>query len=329
MNPIRKWFINSRPTALPQSLLPALLAFFLAMQSENFVWWLGLIGVVGVVFAHLGLNLFDDYFDFKKKKSDYREELVHEGFRARIGKTPYLVSGESTLKQLLVACCIFCGIAVALGAIVFVFRGEMILYIAAVAAFLGIFYSAPPLRLSYHGLGELVIGVMFGPLVMLGVYYAACSEFNEMILLISLAAGLLVTNVVYIHSMLDVIPDEKIGKMTLAVVLRKKKYQLVALACIEFIPFIIIILGVVFRFFSPWFLLTFVTFPMAVSLFYMMVEFTRNPDRKFAPRFWMGPLNKWERICEAGIDWFMIRWLTARNLMTFFCLVCIIVSFLM
>lgn len=328
MNIIRKWVINARPTALPQSLLPAILAVFLARNSFYFEWWLGCLAILGVVCAHLGLNLFDDYFDYKKKKSDYREELKHEGFRARIGKCNYLTSGESTLKQLLIASCIFCTLAIIIGLIVFYFRGITVLHLAAMGGLLGLFYSAPPFRLSYIGLGELIVGIIFGPINMMGIYYSACMELNGMILMISISVGLLVTNVLYIHSMLDVIPDAKIGKMTLAVALEKPKYQLIALAFILFVPYALILAGAIVKFLSPWFLLTFITLPMAISLFHMMTEFVKNPDRRFAPRFWMGPLNSWKKIEAAGLDWFMIRWLTARNLMTFFCLICVIVSFL-
>ena len=41
-------------------------------------------------------------------------------------------------------------------------------------------------------------------------------------------------------------------------------------------------------------------------------------------RLW--PLNGWERITRAGIEWFMIRWLSARNLLAFFCLIIIIIN---
>lgn len=325
---VKKWFINARPTALPQSLLPSLLAFSMAVYAFDFTWCLGCIAVVGLACAHLGLNLFDDYFDFKKKKSDYREELVHEGFRARIGKSPYLTSGEATLKQLLTACVAFCGIAVLLGSIVLYFRGVTILYIVLITAFLGLFYSAPPLRLSYHGFGELLIGLIFGPLNMIGTYYAACGEINNKIILVSIPVGLLVMNIVYIHSILDFAADKKIGKKTLAVLLNNTTAMLIVLFFVIFLPFCIIAYGIFADYLSPYYWFVFLTFPLAVSLFYMMIEFVKNPERKFSHRFWMGPFNNWERIQKIGIDWFMIRWLSARNLLSFFCFIIIIISLL-
>jgi len=53
---------------LPQSILPALTAVILSIHATDFVWWLAVLAVLGVILAHLGLNLFDDYFDTKKKK---------------------------------------------------------------------------------------------------------------------------------------------------------------------------------------------------------------------------------------------------------------------
>lgn len=329
MNTIKFWFINARPTALPQSLLPSILAVTLAISSADFSWWLSICAVLGVVAAHLALNLFDDYYDYTKKRSDYREELVHEGIRARIGKCPYLTSGQATLKQLLAACLIFSTIALLFGSVVLYYRGNFILYIVLITAVLGFFYSAPPIRLSYHGLGEILIGVIFGPLNMAGTYYAACGEINSSVLLISCPVGLLVMNIVYVHAIMDFMPDKKIGKRTLAVLLNNTTAMLVVLFFVLFVPFGMIAYGIITGSLSVYYWFVFLTFPVAVSLFYLMIEFVKHPERKFIPKFWMGPMNNWNAIKEAGIDWFMIRWLSARNLLSFFCLIIMIINVLM
>ena len=326
MNTIKTWYRNSRPEALPQSILPVVLAICLATGSDNFSLWLGLLALIGVAFAHLSLNMFDDYFDYTKKKTDYREELVHEGMRARIGKCNYLSSGQNTTKQLLIACFVFGAIAIVCGSVILYFRGITIFYIALATAFLGIFYSAPPLRLSYHGLGELLIGLIFGPLNMMGTYYATGGQLDSAIIFISIPVGLLVMNIVYTHSILDFIPDKKVGKRTLAVLLNNTTAMLVVLFLINFIPYIIITYGVIMQYLSVYYLFLFLTLPIAVSLCYLVVEFIKDPQRKFTPRPWYGPMPNWNGICEMGIDWFMIRWLTARNLISFFCLIIIVVS---
>ena len=328
MKTIKFWFDNARTMTLPQSLLPAALAIVLAATASigSFSWILALCAILGVMFAHLGLNLFDDYFDYVKKKTDFREELVHEGFRARIGKCTYLTSGQATLKQLLAASFIFSTVAVLLGTIIWLHRGNFVLYIVGITVVLGIFYSAPPLRLSYRGLGELIIGVIFGPLNMIGTFYAACGTINTSIILISIAVGLLVTNIIFIHSILDRIPDKKIGKKTMAILLNNTTAMLCVLFFILFVPFALVVYGVISKHLSTLYWLVFLVFPLAVSLFYSMVEFIRNPDKKFSPKFWLGPMENWEEIKSTGLDWFMIRWYSARNLVSFFCLIIIILN---
>jgi 1,4-dihydroxy-2-naphthoate octaprenyltransferase len=326
MKKIRFWLHNSRPTALPQSLMPATLALCMASSHETFSLWLGLLAVFGVVMGHLAMNLFDDYFDYRVKKSDFRDRMQHRGMRARISKCAYLTSGAATLQQLLVACMVFGALSLLAGAVIWFFRGNLILLLAAIAAFLGLSYSGAPLRLSYHGLGEVVIGLMFGPLLMAGVFFSATGAFDLPTGLISVAVGLLVANIVYTHSIMDYEPDREVGKMTFAVLLKDKRLMLLCLALLLAGAFTCVAVGVALHRLSPLCLLVMITVPMAISLFYMMIEFVKHPERTFPPRFWMGPMGDWNRIKAFGIEWFMIRWLVARNLLTFFCLILIIVA---
>jgi len=328
MKIVRFWFDNARPTALPQSLFPAILAVCMASVSGIFSLYLGILAILGVMFGHLSMNLFDDYFDYKVKGTDFRDKMAREGFRARIAKCEYLTSGKATLKQLLIACFVFSAISVLCASIIFIERGIVILYYVLALAVLGISYSGKPLKLSYRGLGELMIGLIFGPLSMTGVYYSACGMFNWSVVFISIPVGLLVANIVYVHAIMDYEPDKKVGKMTFAVLLGSKKRMLGALLSILVISYLSIITGIFLKYLSLYYFLTLLTLPMAISLYYLMREFVRHPQRKFEPKFWMGPMSNWEKIKEIEIDWFMIRWFSARNFLSFFCLIIIIATYL-
>ena len=167
MKKILYWIQNARAYALPQSMLPALVAVFMAVGSDHFSVGLSLVAVFGVMLAHLSVNLFDDYFDYQFHSEDVREQTVAEGQRARIAKSPYLTSGEVTPRKLFFVASLFGLAALLLGCIVFVTRGMIPLYIALAAGFLGFFYSGKPIRFCYHGLGELVTGLIFGPMLMI------------------------------------------------------------------------------------------------------------------------------------------------------------------
>ncbi|MDR1974628.1 MAG: prenyltransferase [Bacteroidales bacterium] len=324
-----KWFRVARWISLPQSMLPALTALAMTFQSENFSWWLGITGVIGVWFLHLGMNMFDDYFDYKFKGSDYRNRMAAKGIKARIAKCSYLVEegGTITLKQVFRVAILFCFISLICGAVIFYFRGLSVLYIALVAGFLGLEYSAPPLRLSYHGLADIVIGFIFGPLVMMGIYVSACGDFSLQTLFISVPVGLLVANILFTDSMLEYRADKSVDKKNLAVLIGSQKVNLFIDALFNFLPLVIITCGVVWAGFSYWYLLVWIIVYMPIALFYRMVWFVKNPERKFERKKWMGPFQNWNDIIKNNLDWYMVRWFLARNYVTFFCLIIIILNF--
>jgi len=57
---------NARKIALPQSVLPCITAIVLSIGQDGFVWPLIIPILLGVCAAHLGMNLADDYFDYRK-----------------------------------------------------------------------------------------------------------------------------------------------------------------------------------------------------------------------------------------------------------------------
>ena len=110
MNLIKTWLYNSRSFALPQSIMPSLLAIVLALGVPGFNIWLGLLATLGVCMVHLGGNLLDDYFDYKDELLEYRLGLRQEGEKAFTDKYPYLKDGSTTPRQLAIAIAVFFGI---------------------------------------------------------------------------------------------------------------------------------------------------------------------------------------------------------------------------
>jgi 1,4-dihydroxy-2-naphthoate octaprenyltransferase len=280
------------------------------------------------MFLHLGMNLLDDYFDYKVGSAEARKEVVGEGFRGRMVKYPYLTSGEATAKQLLVAVFAFLGIAAVMGVVVFAIRGWMILVWALAALLIGASYSGGPLKLGFRGLGELVIFVMFGPLMMSGVYYSITGVLDWKIWLLSTAVGLLVMNIVYSHSVLDAVPDKKMGKTTMAHLMGGKKGQIALSGFANIAPYFIVVTGVALGL-LPWaYLAVLLVMPVSLWLVFSLRDFVNHKETSLEPKRWMGPMGDFERFKQAGLDWFMLRWLTARNIVTMFCFVIIVVNFI-
>lgn len=346
MSKIGFWIQNSRSVSLPQSALPCLTAIILCIGQEGFTWWLAFPVLLGVCAVHLGMNLADDYFDYKHD-SRTRADISSASVRARMEKCHYLGEGEgkATISQLGWATVCFFAFAAAMGAIAFVAQWLLhgwqaaigIIIYAAIGLFLGINYAGKPLELGYHGLGELVVGIMFGPVLMLGVQTALTGHpFSWQMLCMSVGIGCMVTNIVYVHSVMEVNADAELGKMTFARLLfeakkrkgdeaRGKRLMIVFIGFFALMPFAMLALGIAMGWWSAWYLLTLATLPMSIYLIHSTRLFAYGLPRNDTPHWWMGPMGNWEGYKKAGIDWFLYRWLLARNICTFFCLVLMMV----
>ena len=333
MNKIGFWFMNARPQALPQSVLPAIVATCIAFTTGQGNWVCAVVALLGIICAHLSIDLLDDYFDYRNAGLESREKLARAGMRARLGKAQYLADGQATLKQTFIVAASFGTLAIICGGVVFCFRGWPILWFALAGAFLGFFYSAPPFKLCYHGLGELLTGLMFGPLLMPGMCYAVCGELPAAIWWVSSAIGLLVVNILFTHSIMDREPDISVNKTTLAVLLspgeEPRRGLLTATSCLfTFLPYALVITAVICGRLSIWSLLTLLTIPIAIALSKLTSDFLYHPEREAKRKWWMGPMSQWQAIEEAGIEWFMIRWYLARNVLTLFAMIIAISVFI-
>jgi 1,4-dihydroxy-2-naphthoate octaprenyltransferase len=322
------WLRNARPVALPQSIFPAILAGVMAFNCSGFSFLYLILAITGVVLLHLSINLFDDYFDYKNHNVKIRNELAENKMFSRTGKCNYLVSKEASLKQLFCVASLLLLFAAVLGGIIFLHRGIFIFYLMLTGGILGISYSAKPFCLSYRGLGEITIGIMFGPLLMTGVFYAACGLYIPAVSIVSSATGLLVGNIEFTHSILDYHPDKYVRKKTLAVLLKDPKIQFIFSCILTLSPFVLIGYGIAFDYLSRWYALVLLIFPLGLYFSYSIYAFFRRPQKQFFPCFLMGPMENWEKIQQNGIDWFVFRWYLSRNLTMFFCILAIIATVL-
>ena len=320
------WFDNARPISLPQSMLPALTAVALSYGAVEFNWVAALAAVAGVMFLHLSLNLLDDWFDYRVNSAEARKKAANEGLRGRMTKYPYLTSGEATHGQLFKAVIAFGLVAAAMGAIIMGSRGWDILWWVAAAILFGESYSGAPLKLGFHGLGELVIFIMFGPLLMTGVYYSITGTLDAKIIWLSVAVGLLVTNIVYSHSVLDAVPDKKMGKKTMAHLMGSPRGQVAFAALLNTVPYLIVVTMVILGQLHVAYLAVLLVMPVSLWLVGSLNAFVHHREVEVEPKWWMGPMGAFERYRPVGLDWFMLRWLTARNIVMMFCAVLVIVN---
>ncbi|MDR3037305.1 MAG: prenyltransferase, partial [Coriobacteriales bacterium] len=270
--------------------------------------------------AHLGLNLLDDYFDYKGGAVQKRQELQEGGMRARMGKCAYLSQGV-TLEDTRRTATLLIALALVLGVVVLVLRGWPIAVFALLTLVLGLAYAGPPLRLSYHGLGELVTGIIFGPLVVIAAYYVALGRIDAVAVWASVPAGLLTINILNAHAIMDFESDKAADRMTMVVLLGTKQAGLVLRYVLLALSYASVIVAVALGAFSPVALAVLVTVPMAIGFARLLRQYVVAPDEPVVFKRWMGPMGDTAMAQKLGVDWFAIRWRLARNLLMAFVLI--------
>jgi 1,4-dihydroxy-2-naphthoate octaprenyltransferase len=97
--------------------------------------------------------------------------------------------------------------------------GVKILWLGLIGFFSGLFYTAPPFKFSSRkGLGELLIGLNFGPLMVAGSSLVQTGKLIPESFLVGIPIGLLIAAVVYMNEFPDHESDKASGKNTLIVV---------------------------------------------------------------------------------------------------------------
>jgi len=99
-----------------------------------------------------------------------------------------------------------------------------------------------------------------------------------------------------------------------------RRSMLAILILVLLLPYLLISIGMLAGKLPPANALVFLTLAPAIMLFRLMLQYARDPRKPVRRRFWMGPMSGWDRMLGNGIDWFMLRWFLARNLLLFFCL---------
>ena len=180
LDPVSKWLYLTRAGVLPMTLVAAALAGLLAVfRGADVAWGWFALAAAGIVLAHMANNLMNDLFDLEvgTDREDYPRNLY----------SPHpVLSGVITRKGLAACALVVNAICLAIMIVLTVARGWPVIAFALGGFLLSAAYTAPPLRLKKHGLGEPTVLVVWGPLMVGGVYYSATGTIPGAVVLASL-----------------------------------------------------------------------------------------------------------------------------------------------
>lgn len=311
LNNLIFWLKASRVHSLPMAFMSWLVVFCFAMKDGGSLLN-GLLALVGILFAQLGVNLGDDYVDYISNAGTIQARQK--------GKCEYLLDGSISTEQVFRVVILYFSIAFIIGVYLTFSCGWQPAVIAFVAGIICLLYP----RLTYFGFGELAVGLTFAPLLFMGTYFVMCKEFSIIPVLVSISTGLLTVILLHVHTLMDYDFDIKENKKTLCAILGTKMNSFYALIFMLFFAYINILILVLFHFLSLKFLIVFLTLPMSVGLVVLMKKFVEGDTTTLSKKWWMGPIEQWSDIEKKNAQNFMVRFYLARNLMgAFSFLVCV------
>lgn len=271
------WAVITRAPFLTASIIPVLLgaAWVVASgYSLPFAWVPFVLALIGGMALHVAANVFNDYFDWTggtdPANNDYFQPLSGGSRAVELG-----LIGERALLGVAWAAL---GIATLCGLLLMIGFGRWTLLLFGLfGAFSAFFYTAPPLRLAARrGIGELLIGLNFGPLMTAGTVYSLTGSVSVVDFLLGLPIGLLITAVLWINQFPDHDADQATGKINLVVVLGKERARW-GYVCLVLGAFVLVVAGVLAGM-VPWgALVVLAALPIAVSA--IRILFRHYADR--------------------------------------------------
>ncbi len=191
-----------------------------AAHTGRIAWgWLG-FAAVGVFLLEAAKNASGELFDFDSGVDQAVAEQDRSPFS---GGKRVLVDGLLTRRQTAAVAAVFYAGGIAAGLAVALLREPRVLGVGLAGVALAFFYHAPPLRLSYRGLGELAVAVAYGPLICCGTYLVQRGQVPTWVVLLSLPLGLLVAAFLWVNEFPDFRADAAGGKRTLVVRLGRRR----------------------------------------------------------------------------------------------------------
>lgn len=207
-----RWLKAARAQFLTATLAPILVGTAEALRESGSVnwplFWLALLAMASI---HLGVNLTNDYFDHLSGA----DEANPAPLSPLAGGSRAIQEGLIPARAVLRGGLLLIVLGASLGLLLTWLCGSLLLLIGAFGVLTGYFYTAPPLRLSYRGLGELCVALDFGVLPVLGAFYVQTGELSTGALFSSLPVAFLIAAVLWANEIPDIPFDREAGKWTL------------------------------------------------------------------------------------------------------------------
>lgn len=263
---LRAYIQATRPWVIGITISAVIIGTLLAVLHKKGEISIGMfiLTMLGAVFAHLGVNAWSDFFDYKKGADKW--------FTLGSSRTivDYLLR-PSTVLSIGIVFLVLAGI---IGGVIYFIIGKPLelIYLIGIGGILGLFYCFIPFGWKYLGLGDIAVFLAWS-LMCVGAYFIQTREFSLLPGVAFFPVAILVVGILHANNMRDIKDDILSGYRTFAGLLGLKGSQFYY-AFLIIISYISLIFGVVKGYLPVWALLC------LFSIYYALknVKFALRPN---------------------------------------------------
>lgn len=172
------------------------------------------LAFIAIFLVEVGKNAVNDLYDFRSGVDTAVRPDERSPFS---GGKRVLVDGLLNERDLVLIARIAFALAGVIGAGVAFATQPLLLLLGAAAALISILYVMPPVKLAYRGLGELAVGVVYGPGIVLGSVMLFRGPVTVDAVAASLTLAILIALVLIANEVPDARADAAGGKRTVVV----------------------------------------------------------------------------------------------------------------
>lgn len=222
------------------------------INREKFTFPGFIFGLFAVIATHISANLINDYAD-SRSGADWQDKNSYKFFGGSKLIQQNIFSERFYLKS-----AVFFAVISAFSVLILslVLKSFLVVFVYGIVIVLSWLYSVSPVRLSYRKLGEIVLFLLFGPVLVMGGYFIQTKIFPDLKgFFLSMPFGFFATAILFANEVPDFNEDRNVGKNTWVSLIGAENsflfyYLLIGLG------FFFILINVFVGFLSPWACLT-------------------------------------------------------------------------
>ncbi|HEY79012.1 MAG TPA: prenyltransferase [Dehalococcoidia bacterium] len=251
---LKIWFLETRPQFLLLSVVLAFLGAAIAWYDGAFHLGHAVLAFVGLLLAHISVNVLNDYFDYR---SGIDLNTKRTPFSGGSGILPASLLSPKQVLWLGLGALI---LAVPIGVYFVVIKGWLLLPLLVVAAACILLYTPFILRVKWP---EWSPGLGMGTLPVLGAYFVQTGEYTWPAVIAAIPSGILVHNLLLLNEFPDTEADRQAGRRTLPITMGREKAGIVY-SVLTVIVYLWIVVAAVLTIMPWWSLIALATIPFAV-----------------------------------------------------------------